>query len=96
LYTCGHLGPSDLGYYALWDADWIGCLACRRLKSHHLTDEQNRTCDRCGSVVDLIWPATLYPSELSEELGELCGLRQMVVQLGLCAECVAAEGVTPR
>jgi hypothetical protein len=47
-------------------------------------------------VVDLIWPMNLYPRKFAEDLGELCGLPQMVVQLGLCAECVAVEGVTPR
>lgn len=79
LRRCRHLtGPA--GAVALWEPSRIVCDACFPI----LVDgsDADRTCDRCGAVVDRIHPFRL-PVPTAVGLVVLCG--------GLCPDCLLRE-----
>ena len=74
---CPHLGADDPGLIVLWDDAMMRCAKCAHRAI--LTGEDDRRCDRCGSIATEIDAAVWAP-----EPGILIGF-------GLCPECSALE-----
>lgn len=71
--TCGHLEQPRPVFGAAWLGDLLLCAPCAAVQLR-LTGEPDRTCDRCGEVVDLIRPGTVQAGPV-------------IVFYGLCERC---------
>jgi hypothetical protein len=80
---CPNLRPQNDAVAVLWAPGWLSCgrRGCVRCASHVLvTGDADRTCDRCGAVVDTIHPEIVAAGS------------HLLVMFGLCAPCHRREG----
>jgi hypothetical protein len=77
LELCPHLRPDDLGIAALWDSEFVACGRCSG-RFFRLTGDDDKRCDRCGIVDQVVHPSIVVDSN-------------MLVMLGLCPACHRRE-----
>jgi hypothetical protein len=85
---CDHLaaGSREFGVTALWRPDLT---VCHRLECGSrllLTGDADRTCDRCGTVADVIHSNHVSPLHARPDL---------IVHYGLCCRCQRLEVAGP-